>query len=396
MSAFRSLGRRTRRYSDVRGEGGAVIVVAMVFVMIFIILGVALYWLVASQTRGTELERTDVKSFNVAEAGVDAGMLGLKLNWPKFSTDVASVDNPLLKTSIQQSNTGLWDPKRSDPSQFIQVTIYDNVNASGQTTTVPNPSAPRWDSNDDGKMFVDSTANVGDTRNRILILAERQKWELTFPANLALFASEVDSNAQGLAIEIENGTPPVYYDVHDATHKGVNPGPGVMNVSSPTTFDSVVNEALRSALEGIAIARGTYFTSDTAASAFLASGQANGKVVYIKSNTAVTIEGNNQIGTVASPVVVVIDTPSGSVNVWDMKGTGDLYGILVNIGDSELRGTAGIHGALYVSGKLTNKGTGSSGEINYNVDCITNINGQYTISVNIVPNTWEEYTTAAN
>jgi hypothetical protein len=41
---------------------------------------------------------------------------------------------------------------------------------------------------------------------------------------------------------------------------------------------------------------------------------------------------------------------------------------------------------------LNNKGNGSSGEITYNAKCITNINGQYVISVNIVPNSWEEYT----
>ena len=41
---------------------------------------------------------------------------------------------------------------------------------------------------------------------------------------------------------------------------------------------------------------------------------------------------------------------------------------------------------------VLNKGTGSSGEINYNEKVIANINAQYTISVNIVPNTWEEYT----
>ena len=74
-------------------QEGSVIVIAMVFVMIFIILGVALYWLVTSQTRATELERTDVKAFNVAEAGVDAGMLGLKLAWPDRSADVATVDD---------------------------------------------------------------------------------------------------------------------------------------------------------------------------------------------------------------------------------------------------------------------------------------------------------------
>ncbi len=375
-------------------QEGSVIVIAMVFVMIFIILGVALYWLVSSQTNSTELERTDVKAFNVTEAGVDAGMLSLKLAWPARSTDVATVDNDLLKTAIQQNTTGLWDPSRSDPSEFIQVTMYDNVDsATGLTTTVADPDAPRWDSNGDGMMFVDSAANVDDDRHRILILAQRQKWDLTFPATLALYANVVDSNGQGLEIVLEEGTPPALFDVHDAQGKGLDYDPSVVQqVSTPVTFDSIVNEALRRALEGIAVGQGTYFTSDSEASDFLTSGEAGGKVVYIRSDSAVTISGNSQIGSVDEPVVVVIDTPDGSENTWDMRGTADFYGILVTIGDSMLRGTCGIHGAMYTEGQLSNKGNGSSGEINYNARCITNINGQYVISVNIVPNTWEEYT----
>ena len=91
-------------------------------------------------------------------------------------------------------------------------------------------------------------------------------------------------------------------------------------------------------------------------------------------------------------MLVVIDTPDGSVNTWDMKGTADFYGVLVSLGDSTLRGTCGIHGAMYCKNIVSNKGNGSSGEINYNQKVIANINGQYVISVNIVPNTWEEYT----
>ena len=93
------------------GERGSVIVIAMVFVMIFIIIGVALYWLISSQTRSTETERTDVKAFNVAEAGVDAGMLALKLDWPRHDWDVATVDNDLLKTGHPGEHRGSVGPE---------------------------------------------------------------------------------------------------------------------------------------------------------------------------------------------------------------------------------------------------------------------------------------------
>jgi len=386
-----------------RNQQGAVIVIAMIFVMIFTILGVALYWLINSQTHSTELERTDIKAFNVAEAGIDAGMLSLKLDWPSRSADTASVDNALLKTSIQENTTGLWDPKNSSPSEFLQVTMYDNVDTTAggppyPTTSVADPAAPRWDSNADGKMFVDSTGNVDDDRHRILILAQRQDWRLTFAPKLALWASLVDSNGQGLEVMIENGTPPVYYDVHDVEHKGLDVGEGCFNTLTSTAFSEVITEAQRHALEVIARGQKTYFegpAGTSAANTLLADGGANGKVVYVKSSSSVVLGGDKQIGTEEEPVVVVIDTrdaPAGTINGWDIRGEAKFYGVLVTIGNCELRGTCSNHGALYCSGTLKNDGNGSSGEILYNQKVINNINSQYVINVNIVPNTWEEYT----
>jgi hypothetical protein len=301
----------------------------------------------------------------------------------------------VLKTIIQQDTTGLWDPSRSDPSEFIQVSLYDNVDSSGATTTVADPSAPEWDSNGDDLMFVDSSGNVDDDRHRILILAERHRWQLTFPEGIALFADAVNSNAQGLEISIEKGDPPVHYDVDDPQHKGIDPEPPTDVLSYDYgDFDNVISPDLQSKLYQIAYPL-TYFEGPDAgdlASEFLASGQANGKVIYVKSDGSVNISGDKQIGTEAEPVVVVIDTPSGTENFWDMSGTADFYGIVVTIGDSTLRGTCGTHGAMYCSGLLANKGNGASGEIYYNAEVIRNINRDHTMSVNIVPNTWEEYT----
>ncbi len=202
--------RHVRRPTRLGHEDGIAMVVAVVFVMIFMILGVALYWLIHSQSQSAETERIDVKSFNVSEAGVDAGMLTLRLNWPRRSTDdaTAAVTEEALKTALQTANPGLYDPARSQAADFLHVYIYDNVNsATGETTTVADPSAPKWDSNNDGAMFVDATANVGDDRHRILILAEKQQWQLSFPATLALWSGVVDSNGQGFQVSIEKGHP---------------------------------------------------------------------------------------------------------------------------------------------------------------------------------------------
>lgn len=382
-------------------EHGALMVIAIVFVMVFMIIGVALYFLVASQTRATETERMDVKSFNVAEAGIDAGMLSLRLTWPRHSGLTATVQQDLVVDALRSINSGLYLPTENGvetPGEFLQVSLYDNVDPdTGLTTVVADASAPAWDSNGDGKMFIDSTANVGDDRHRILVLAERQTWQFAFPAPLALWAGTVDSNGQGLEIMIEDGPETIFYDVHDAQHKGVDPQPPdrVLSVPSPTKFEEVCSTQQAADLKRAAQTNGTYFSGPNAsddATDFLNSPKAPGSVIYVESDDAVVLEGDGQIGTEDDPILVLFDTPAGTENVFDIRGTGDFWGIVVTIGNSTLRGTAAVHGAMYCSGTLSNKGNGSCGEIRFNQKCITNINRQFVISVNLVPNTWEEYT----
>jgi hypothetical protein len=388
-----------RRGNGLRDESGAAIIIVMMFCLIFLIMGLALYWLSTSQIRSTETERSDVKSFNVAEAGVDAGMLALQLDWPVVSGDEVVVGETELMASLREDNATLWLASRAEDvdeaeREFVQVAIYDNSVDDGATTvtTPPDPSLRlTYDANRDGLMYVDATSNVDNDRHRILVMAEKQKWDLTFPENISLYASAIDSNGQGLGIEIEDGAAPVYYDVHDSLGKGIDPGSGVQTLPTVTTFESIFTDSLHRALLGMAISQGTFFTDAQSAENFLLSDDAPGSVVYLKSTTAVYIEGREQIGTVDDPVIMVIDTPSGSVNTWDMRGSADFYGIVVTVGNSTLRGTCSVHGAMYCSGTLLNKGTGSTAELNYNLKVIKNLNRQYVISVNIVPNTWEEY-----
>ncbi len=303
----------------------------------------------------------------------------------------------LVYEALQAENDTLHLAENSDDpeGEFVQVTVYDN-SVSGVTVTEPPAEGDRvtWDANGDGKMYVDSVSNVQDNKHRILLLAERQVWNLYFPVGVALFSGAVGSNGTGFDIEIENGSPPVYYDVNDILGKGINPGGGVAQIPTGTEFEENITPALQRALMNLAIEQGTYFTTGAAASAFLTSSSAPGSIVYVKSDTAVDISGSMQMGTVEQPIVVIIDTPDGTENSWDMRGTADFFGVLVVLGDTLLRGTCSIHGAAFTEGTMTNKGTGSSAELYYNDQIVKNINRVQTLSVNVVANSWEEYTGA--
>jgi hypothetical protein len=376
-------------------ETGSAIIIAMAFMFVFLLMGVALVVLLQSARSGTELERADVKAFNVAEAGIDAGMLALKLGWPDDTSAETTVNDSFLKAALQTANPGLWDPSRSSSGEFLNVVLYDNVDEDGDTTMVPYSQAPPWDSNQDGMMFVDSRSNVDDYRRRIIVLAQSQHWPFEFPGNRAMWAANAGANGQGLKVHIDPLSPTqeatAYWDTDFG--KGVETGLGVTRDTQTTTFDQVVSEQTWRSLERIAQDRETYFTSATDASAFLSSSDSPGSVVFVKANSAVTITGSVQMGSRGNPLILVLDTPAGSNNTLDLRGTSDFYGIIIVKGNALIRGTASIWGQMLASGTIEGKGTGSVPEINYNSQILDNLNRTYIISVNIVPNTWEEYTT---
>lgn len=389
--------RRSARASRSRREAGSAIVIVMMFAFVFLAMGLGLFFLVLSSIRGTELESKEVKAFNVAEAGVDAAMLALKANWPEASNDLTIADETAFETAFRSDFDAakFRDPSHSPAADFIGVDIRDNSAATYDPTALP------YDANGDDLVYVASEANVDDDRHRIIILAERNSWQLSFPL-IAMYASSFDANGQGLDIFIDpqqtaplplNGTVPAYYN-SQVGNKGLDLGTNVVaNPSNPGSFDSWVSTALMGALKGIAQTEGTYFTDSAAANTFLLSAAAPGKITYLETTGAVEIGGGTQIGTRTNPVVLVIDAGGADVGL-DFKGTADFYGIVVVKGNPFIRGTSSIYGSFICSGLLTNKGNGSTPEINYNGNIIKQINRAYTISVNIVPNTWEEFTVA--
>ena len=57
---------------------------------------------------------------------------------------------------------------------------------------------------------------------------------------LALFANEVDSNGQGFDIQIEDGGPPIYYDVQRCAGQGHKRGLTGRSLPASSTFDQVI------------------------------------------------------------------------------------------------------------------------------------------------------------
>jgi hypothetical protein len=423
--------RRTSNHTDNGRSEGSVVIIVMMFILVILALGVALFSMVKFSIGGTELERKEVKAFNVAEAGVDTGMRTLKLQWP--ATTAVAVDETAFRA--QFSTTNFPNPT-SGAGDFINVAFYDDDNSTDELGP-PTSGSPAYDANGNGRMWVDSEANSDNDRHRIMVLTQRETWNLSLPQH-AMYASNVIGNGPGLRVRVDPNQP-----MHcpqcgllmaTRPNDGFCPGCGVRLPDLPTkvaawyktsegkpinddppstkatvapdgmTFDNMISTKLIHALAGIAQSQGTYYDDVVTAApsidwasidtgtTLLKSANGPGKIIYMKSATPIVIAANTQLGSRENPIVLILDCPG--INALDFRGGADFFGSIVSTGSLELRGTSSFWGQIFARDDLESKGGGTSPEINYNLDIINRINQTYTISVAIVPNTWEEYTVA--
>ena len=239
--------------ASARDQKGSVIIIVMMFALVFLIIGSALFVLVRSSNSGTALERKDVKAFNVAEAGVDAALVSLRVSWPRASGESVTVD-PIEFRSFYSDTKEFPDPSHG---QFIEAVTYDNT--PDNPTSDPSKRVT-YDSNGDDKMWIDSEGDVDNARHRILVLAERLKLPVEIP-DVALVANTAGGNGQGLDVSVDpdyHGSIPAggalaVYTGKGTFNKDVCPGADISVVTVPTNpFSDYVPDSLIGILKRMA------------------------------------------------------------------------------------------------------------------------------------------------
>lgn len=384
----------------------------MIFAMVFLILVSALFVLNRNSNSATLLERKDVKAFNVAEAGIDAAIVALKANWPRTEGEDVTVDPTDFRNYAYPDTEEYPDPSHG---QFIQAVAYDDNPGSSPNDDPRTNEDERvfYDFNDSQPndiMWIDSEALVDNVRHRILVQVERLTMPVEIP-DVALVANTAGGNGQGLKVDVDpaySGSFPekddqgnpyvgVYYTGKGTFPKDVNTGPNIKLETVPESpFSEKVPDSLIGGLKQMAQSANpvSYFDDSdgaTAVASFLCDADTGpGSVVYFETaSSAIEIAGNSEIGTAAKPVILVVDASAATNPVIDWKGTSAFNGVLIVIGDVLLRGTHDITGCVLSDGAVENKGGPG---ILYNGDYIRRVNELHTLSVVLVPNTWEEYT----
>ena len=254
-------------------------------------------------------------------------------------------------------------------------------------------------------MWIDSEADVDNDRHRILVLVKRLKIPVELP-DVALVANTAGGNGQGLDVSVDpnyTGSIPevngvtgaaVVYTGKGTFKKDVSPGANIQVVTVPSNpFWSYVSPALIGNLREMALSAEpeSYFLNDAeAASVFLSDPDTGpGSIVYLESTEEpIIIAGNTPMGSPDKPVILVIDTQNSGYAI-DWRGTSQFYGVVIVVGNAELRGTNDISGCVLSEGSVENKGGPG---VRYNGDYIRRLNQMHTLSVAMVPNSWEEYT----
>jgi hypothetical protein len=337
-------------------------------------------------------------------------MVELRASWPRDSTDSVAVD-PVAFRSYYDSKQ-FPDPTHG---QFIDAITYDD---SGDNPTSVAANRVFYDQNKNDIMWVDSEALVDNDRHRILVQVERLNMPTQIP-DMALAAGVAGGNSHGLNVNVDpNYTGPIPVDYSQDPpvvgakvsyggsgdfKSGVNAGANISAVADDGfSFKQYVPDSLTGVLMQLAqrASPESYFddstpnAEDTVANFLCDPDTGPGSIVYYQTKIGgdlVFAGGHSDMGTPQKPLIFVVDARDAiNPTSVDLRGNGDFYGVLIVLGDVVLRGTSRQPtGAVFCEGTIENKG---GPDVLYNGDYIRKLNDMYTLSVAIVPNTWEEYT----
>jgi hypothetical protein len=384
----------TRETTRRASERGSVLILVIGIVAALALLTTTIVVLAANSQHFTYEERTQTKAFNVAEAGLDAGMYTISKTWPEAGGAAPTMDLDAFEAQFP-ANDGYPRPATGDVATWE---FYDNLDVDHYHSTDTGPAVGHnTDENGDNLMYVRVTGRVGDKDSTVQALVQRTPFKADLPKGLALYASgDVDSNGGGnnpkLTIE---GTPSTGVT---AIAGGTILEPGVIDVNvnqwdstddpPPPALDSYLSPEILAGIEQLAKEKGRFFTTVAAALSSPVgpdspTGGLSGLCV-IRTSEKLDLKGNDVINSVEKPGILMLLGGGG----FDFSGTTAFYGFLYTDGDFSIgNGTPRIEGMLVTTGDFGFIGTA---DLAYNEACILNLEQRFYLYVKVMQGTWRE------
>jgi len=408
--------------AHLRRSDGYAVPIAIILMVIMLGFGVAALGFVDSETNSSRRERTHETRLNLTEGVVAAQIFQLSRGWPTDSSKAATV--PCTETAT--------DARCPRPAQVLaqfsgvdfslnprwDVSVHDNNTSAQFYDDATVLTAPRWDSNGDGEMWVRAEGKLEEKRRVVVARVRVEKRPLDPPKAPFVAGAFNTTNNGGTKIIVQT----------DAEHPGVvrcdnttyaqptdNPcidfesgqiSP-IGSVQSDTSRADALPDGMADALKQTAINNNTYYPTSCPA-------DPSGDVVWVEQANC-TYQGNMKVNQTTKKGVFIVNRGTldiqGGVEWWGLvymlnaQGCGSQSGANPCINTSganhdtvvSLTGTATIHGGIFIEGpgRLNLGSTGNAGNCS---NCLPNLIYDPTVALNItahgtagiIQNTWRE------
>jgi hypothetical protein len=379
-------------------QEGVTLILVIGIVATLAIMATTLVFVIGNMSANSGTERTRTKAFDVAEGALDYGMNMLAASWPIPTTTTPTPSPPVFSVSSFQAigkyaNSLEYPAPQTGLGPFASVTYYDNTGTSPDNINFNS----HIDANGDGKMWLVTTGATGTRTSTIQSEVNRNTYNTNFPTGIAVYTGgNLTSNGGGnnpkIRIEDQTNTPSVM-------------GYVAGNLQAPSVFQSTITPVVGNKVgsldslgftsnlinQVIALAQSQNRYYDTTQGASMPTDLSGVCVVRVANGTNVALGNSGSINSLAAPGILFILGPAtnnlNNITV-DMGGNAQFYGVMYTQGVFQSsHGTPTIHGMLVCASSLDMKGTP---QILYNASVIANLAGCWTLSVNLLPNTWRQ------
>jgi len=200
----------------------------------------------------TTREVTQVKAFNVAEAGMDAAQEALWVSWPADESATPQIDTTAFRSRFGES--AYPDPKSG---QFIEVGFYDDDGNEGDWGIRREFD---YDENQNGYLWIESQGATGSRAAKVMGLVQKVDYEPTIMGNV-VFATTglMDTDGAGnqpvVGLDYPATSATIYCGTYDIK-KNTDLQPGVSDPpitgATDETIDQIFPDELLLYLIGVA------------------------------------------------------------------------------------------------------------------------------------------------
>ena len=368
--------------SRARCEDGWALITALLLMIIMAGFGLSTLALVDTQQDASADGRRRETAFNVAEAALNAQTYQLARTWPgKGGAGNTALQYPV---SCTQTSTdprcptaatlqSLYSSPDTSPNAAWTTHVRDNSGSAGAETFWSEgmiSSAPRYDANGDGRLWVRSASAAAGKERTMVALIRTEPQSEALP-QVTLLSGRLSLSNKGKKALIDTRGPsasagPVQVRCTIAgggTCLGHPIAGGIKNeleltallnvqispntsVAGSTAGDALTADAI-ARLRTRAIADGTYYTSCPATLA--------GAVVFVETTSACSYTGNSTFNSATAPGLVVMTAGSLSVG-----GSVTYHGVVYHANLSDVsstlvsvQGTAAVQGGVIIDGPGT-------------------------------------------